>query len=114
MRLDARPITIATVYRCAQSELVPGQASVAVGTRLIINEDGHVTHDEVSGRMAAMLEAGMSSLSPEGLTSSACIEVDGVAAAVFVEALPFRLIPHRHRPRAKLQPAHELQVDMLR
>jgi hypothetical protein len=25
-----------------------------------------------------------------------------------------RLIPHRHRPRAELQPAHELQVDMLR
>src|SRR2546425_12907633 len=25
--------------------------------------------------------------------------------------LPSRLIPHRHRPRAELQPAHELQVD---
>src|SRR5262249_24955663 len=25
-----------------------------------------------------------------------------------------RLIPHRHRPRAELQPTHELQVDMLR
>src|SRR5260370_42329775 len=28
--------------------------------------------------------------------------------------LPSRLIPHRHRPRAELQPAHELEVDMLR
>ena len=28
--------------------------------------------------------------------------------------LPSRLIPHRHRPRAELQPAHEPQVDMLR
>src|SRR5439155_20903028 len=28
--------------------------------------------------------------------------------------LPSRLIPHRHRPRAELQPAYELQVDMLR
>src|SRR5213075_1038544 len=28
--------------------------------------------------------------------------------------LPSRLIPHRHRPRAELQPAHELQVDTLR
>ena len=28
--------------------------------------------------------------------------------------LPSRLIPHRHRPRAELQPAHELQVDILR
>src|SRR5437016_1861573 len=28
--------------------------------------------------------------------------------------LPSRLIPHRHRPRTELQPAHELQVDTLR
>ena len=28
--------------------------------------------------------------------------------------LASRLKPHRHRPRAELQPAHELQVDMLR
>jgi hypothetical protein len=28
--------------------------------------------------------------------------------------LPSRLIPHRHRPRAELQPAHEPQVDTLR
>jgi hypothetical protein len=28
--------------------------------------------------------------------------------------LPSRLIPHRHCPRAELQPTHELQVDMLR
>ena len=28
--------------------------------------------------------------------------------------LPSWLIPHRHRPRAELQPAHEPQVDMLR
>jgi hypothetical protein len=25
-----------------------------------------------------------------------------------------RLIPHRHRPRAELQPAHEIQIDVLR
>jgi hypothetical protein len=30
------------------------------------------------------------------------------------EWLPSRLIPHRHCPRAELQPAHVLQVDMLR
>ncbi len=28
--------------------------------------------------------------------------------------LPSQLIPHRHRPRAELQPAHELQDDTLR
>jgi len=30
------------------------------------------------------------------------------------QLLPSRLIPHRHRSRAELQPAHELQVDTLR
>ena len=28
--------------------------------------------------------------------------------------LPFRLVPQRHCPRPQLQPAHELQVDMIR
>src|SRR5919204_3394201 len=28
--------------------------------------------------------------------------------------LSARLIPHRHRPRAELQPAHEFQIDMIR
>ena len=31
-----------------------------------------------------------------------------------LRCLPSRLIAHRHRPRAELQPAHELQVDTLR
>src|SRR5437867_3252210 len=31
-----------------------------------------------------------------------------------VMVLPSRLIPHRHRPRAELQPPHEPQVDTLR
>ena len=40
---------------------------------------------------------------------------DALAMVGLVETLlPSRLIPHRHRPRAELQPAHELQVDMLR
>jgi len=30
------------------------------------------------------------------------------------EWLTSRFIPHRHRPGAELQPAHELQIDMLR
>jgi len=32
----------------------------------------------------------------------------------YAELLPSRFIPHRHRPRAELQPAHDLQVDPLR
>src|SRR5215813_12025961 len=32
----------------------------------------------------------------------------------WIRWLPSRLIPHRHRPGAKLEPARELQVDALR
>jgi hypothetical protein len=51
-----------------------------------------------------------------GLGSSTWLELLHDAANPVNQApwLPFRLIPHRHRPRAELQPAHELQVDMLR
>jgi xanthine dehydrogenase accessory factor len=112
MRHDTQPITIATVYRCAKSELVPRPASASVGARFIINQDGHATHDKMSGRMAAMLEARMSLLSPEGLTSSACIEVDGVTATVFMEVLlpPVRLIVFGAGPDAL--PVLELARDL--
>ena len=39
---------------------------------------------------------------------------DAVRSVMENRRLPSRLIPHRHRPGAELQPAHELQVDMLR
>src|SRR6476646_11254836 len=37
-----------------------------------------------------------------------------VTVSEMTEWLPSRLIPHRHRPRGELQPAHEPQVDMRR
>jgi hypothetical protein len=43
-----------------------------------------------------------------------CAALTGCDDDVVWGRLPSRLIPHRHRPRAELQPAHELQVDMLR
>src|SRR5215204_3366421 len=39
---------------------------------------------------------------------------DAADSGEYARWLPARLIPHRHRPRAELPPAHELQVDMLR
>src|SRR5438445_1941787 len=42
------------------------------------------------------------------------VRYDGTARPVHARWLPSRLIPHRHRPRAELQPAYELQVDTLR
>jgi hypothetical protein len=38
----------------------------------------------------------------------------GAESSMCRDELPSRLIPHRHRSRAEFQPAHELQVDMLR
>ena len=40
--------------------------------------------------------------------------VDCGASTVKARWLPSRLISHRHRTRAELQPAHQVQVDMLR
>jgi xanthine dehydrogenase accessory factor len=112
MRPDARPMTIATVYRVAQSGSATGWASAAVVGHLIRDEDGQVTRDNVSGRMAATLEAKMSSVSPEELTSSAGIEVGGVAATVFMETLlpPVRLVVFGAGPDAL--PVIELARDL--
>ena len=43
-----------------------------------------------------------------------CNTAKSPLAALKKEWLPSRLIPHRHRPRAELQPAYELQVETLR
>ena len=54
----------------------------------------------------------------EASTRIMALIADGVDAPARASTtafwLPSRLIPHRHRPRAELQPAHELQVDTLR
>ena len=40
--------------------------------------------------------------------------LDAADSGAQAQWLSSRLIPHRHRPRAELQPAHEPQVDTLR
>src|SRR5919201_5567237 len=42
------------------------------------------------------------------------IKKSNVLRSAVARWLPSRLIPHRHRPRAELQPVHELQVDTFR
>jgi hypothetical protein len=51
-----------------------------------------------------------------GMVTNGLSPVRAIEALQDLQArwLPFGLIPHRHRPRAELQPAHELQVDRLR
>lgn len=79
-RPDAASISVATVYQYAPSELAPA--------RLFITEDGDVSHEKLSGEMAAMLESEVRALTRGGVTSAACIfDVDGVAAKVFIETL---------------------------
>ena len=79
-RPDAASISVATVYQYAPSELAPA--------RLFINEDGDVSHERLSGEMAARLESEVRALTRGGMTSAARIyDVDGVAAKVFIETL---------------------------
>jgi xanthine dehydrogenase accessory factor len=71
-------ISVATVYQYASS----------TGGRLFIDEEGDVSHENLSGEMAVMLESEVRALTQDGVTSAACIyDVDGVAAKVFIETL---------------------------
>ena len=77
-RPEAASISVATVYQYAQS----------TGERLYIDEKGGVSHENLSGEMAEMLESEVRALADDGVTSAACIyDVDGVAAKVFIETL---------------------------
>jgi xanthine/CO dehydrogenase XdhC/CoxF family maturation factor len=84
---DAVPLTVATVYHCAPSGLVPSPASLIVGSRLFIDQEGRLSKDKLSDQTAAMLEPEVRSLIAGGLTCTADIEVVGVTAGVFVETL---------------------------
>jgi xanthine dehydrogenase accessory factor len=108
----AGAMTIATVYRRAESASVPGSAALSVGGRIVIDANGHATHERMSGRAAAILEAALSALPPHEPTTSACIEVDGVANTLFVETLlpPVRLIVFGAGPDAL--PVIELARDL--
>jgi xanthine/CO dehydrogenase XdhC/CoxF family maturation factor len=84
---DARPMVVAIVYDCAPSGLASSMGSLALGSRLFIDEDGSVSHEKFSSRAAAMLEAEVRSIEVDDLPRTCCIEVDGVAAEIFIEAL---------------------------
>lgn len=50
-RSRAAPLSVATVYQCTPSGLAPA------GARLVIDEEGNVSHEKLSDEMAAMLES---------------------------------------------------------
>jgi xanthine/CO dehydrogenase XdhC/CoxF family maturation factor len=81
-RSHTSSVLVATVYQCAPS------ARIETGARLFIHEEGNVSHEKLSGEMAAMLEIEVRALTRDGLTSGARIyDLDGVAAKVFLETL---------------------------
>jgi xanthine dehydrogenase accessory factor len=87
VQADAVPTVIATVYHCAPSGLAPSAISLAVGSRLFIGEEGCVSHEKISSTAAAVLETEVRSLVVDGLPCTTGIELDGVAAGIFIEAL---------------------------
>jgi hypothetical protein len=44
----------------------------------------------------------------------ASVSIDLLGRVLVIGGLASRLIPHRHRARAELQPTHKLQVNILR
>jgi xanthine/CO dehydrogenase XdhC/CoxF family maturation factor len=84
---DAVPAVVATVYHSARSGLAPSPATLAIGARLFIDEEGRVSTDKLSDRMTAILHARIRSLLAGGLPCTTGIEVDGAAAELFIEAL---------------------------
>ena len=85
---NAAPVLVATLYQHTPSELARGAARIETGARLFINENGDVSHDKLSERVAAVLESEVRVLSLGGETSGArTYDVDGVAIKVFMETL---------------------------
>jgi xanthine dehydrogenase accessory factor len=85
-RPDAASVSVATVYQYASSEPAPAAARIAAGARLVIDEAGEVSHENLGGEIAAMLESEVRALTRGGVTSAARIyDLDGVTARVFIE-----------------------------
>ena len=84
---DAAPAIVATVYHCPTSALVQSPASLTIGSRLFIDEEGLVSAADLSSRSAAMVELQIRSIIAGRPTCTASIEVDGMAAEIFIEAL---------------------------
>ncbi len=76
-RSHASSVSVATVYQCAPS------ARIETGARLFIDEEGNVSHEKLSGEMAAMLESEVRALA----SGARIYDFDGVAAKVFIETL---------------------------
>ena len=87
--------------RAGESSLTTPPGSVAEPGAS--SEGGLVVEDDLAG--SCLVPRDVSQLDPW--------LGDPARSGARARPLPSRLVPHRHCPRAELQPAHELQVDML-
>ena len=85
---DAAPVSVATVYQYVPPESASAVVRSEVGARLFISEDGGVSREKLSERVASVLEGEMRVLSLGGKTSGARVcDVGGGTVKVFVEML---------------------------
>jgi xanthine dehydrogenase accessory factor len=85
---NVAPLTIATVYQYSPSESATDAARIETGARLLMNEEGVVSHEKLSDRVAAMLESEVRALSRVSVTFGARVyDVDGGVVKVFIETL---------------------------
>jgi xanthine dehydrogenase accessory factor len=85
---DAAPVLVATVYQHTPSESASYEARIETGARLLINEDGSVSREKLSGRAASMIESELREPSRGETTSATHVyDVNSGAVKVFVETL---------------------------
>jgi xanthine dehydrogenase accessory factor len=85
---SAAPMLVATVYQHTPSVSPVDSASVEAGARLLINDDGSVGSERLSGPLAAMLESELRALSCGEMASATRVyDVEGGVVKVFVERL---------------------------
>jgi xanthine dehydrogenase accessory factor len=84
--LKAAPVLVATVYRHALSE--SAQDAARIGARMLIDEDGNVRSEGISGPLAAVLENELRAVSNVKLNRGArTLDLSGGRVKVFMETL---------------------------
>jgi xanthine/CO dehydrogenase XdhC/CoxF family maturation factor len=85
---DEATVSVATVYQHTALESATTEGRVETGARLFINDEGEVSREKLSDRVASVLEGEVRALSRGGETSGTrVIDVEGGAVKVFVETI---------------------------
>jgi xanthine/CO dehydrogenase XdhC/CoxF family maturation factor len=85
---NAAPVLVATVYQHVPAESATAAPLIETGARLLINDDGSVGRERLSGPLVAMLESELRALSRAEMASATRVyDVDGGAVKVFLEPL---------------------------